>query len=261
MTNKLIRLNRNYGSFVDNEPLSKKIETLEYQRKFAESLNVLYSFLNPLYTKKVSLEEATKHLKDSLVSVHANKDGSNGVLCGNYVVCTYHGLEKIIKPRKELGDLEKLEVIKHTNKLYEFRFVDFDRNNDLALLYINSNGSFCPLKITGISNELEVGRNVIVLAIRPNRRIDKRVGKITHVGVDAEDPITKRIYYNTFITDAYCTAGFSGGIVADLNTSSFLGLIHHRPLDKKYAMGIGIDVITPFLLKASAKEIKRVSKL
>lgn len=251
------------GGFVGGRTsLDERIRNLEGYRRDAEAINALYSFANPHYTEEFNPDEAFRHLTQSIALVKAGKNGSGqeimstGVLIGDYVLCTHHGIEAIVKPGKEIADTEKGEVIIHDNNLYGFRFVDVDKDNDLALLHVSSDGYFSPVKVTGTSDKLKVGREIRVLGTRPDRTIYNQIGKITFVG-DLEDKAKGKYHRNKFVTDAYAKEGFSGGILADPN-GSFLGMIQYKKEPEEHAVGVGWNIISPFLMKVAAKESERI---
>lgn len=248
--------------------LENRIKELEWDRRDAKAINALYSFVNPHYTEEFTPEQAFSHLKDSLVIVHAGKNEagepilSTGVLIGDYVLCTHHGIESLLKHGKEFSDVEKNEMVIHGKILYGFRFVDIDKDNDLALLNllnISSNEYFAPATIAGTSGELKIGRDIRVLGyIPPDQTVFNQVGKIKSVG-DFKVLSTGVKYPNKFITDAYAKGGFSGGVLADPN-GSFLGIVQFKKEPEEYAGGVGWGIINPFLLKAAAKESERLLK-
>ena len=251
------------GGFVSGRAsLDEKIRDLEGDKRFAEGVNALYSFANPLYTEEFNQDEAFRHLTQSIALVQAGKNEagqdimSTGVLIGDYVLCTHHGIEAIIKPGKEFSDVDKDELVRRGDDTYGFRFVDVDPGNDLALLHISSHGYFSPAKITRTSDELRVRREIRVLGTRPDRTIYNQIGKITHVGA-IKDPITGKTYTNKFVTDAYAKEGLSGSALADPN-GSLLGVVQRKTLPEERAIGVGWDIIRPFLLKAAAKESQRI---
>ena len=181
------------------------------------------------------------------------------MLIGDYVLCTRHGIEAILQTGKEGSDVEKGEMTihLHSNNTYGFRFVDFDEDNDLALLNIYGDGYFAPVKVTGTSDELKVGREIRVLGTKEDHTIYNQVGEVTAINHPVEIKAKGRTYRNKFVADAYAKEGFSGGVLADPN-GSFLGLVQAKTEPEEHTVGVGWNVIGPFLMRAVAKESKKV---
>lgn len=205
-------------------------------------------------------DEAFRHLRESIVAIEGEKGFmGTGALIGDYVLCTHHEIAPMLKEKKEESDTEKGEVVSHRDNRYGFRFVHHDEEADLALLYVRSDGFFMPPKISGISHVLAPDRDIRVLGFQNDRTVYNQKGRITAIDHLTQDVNTKREYKNRFLTDTYAEHGMSGGFLAD-PSGSFLGVITAKSLPKEHAIGVGMEIVTPFLLNAAAKEAQNVLK-
>ena len=249
------------GAVAGREPLIERVKSLESSLEEAEGLGILNLFTDPNYTENIPSDRAFERLEKSIAVVRVGNEWSTGVLIGNYVLCTHHGIESILKGKDGssdiLSDPIKDEVVMNRGETYFFRIAAYSNEDDLALLKTYHRNYMWPAFVSGGNVNLKAGREIRVMASRPDFKRYLQIGRIAQVNATLNDRERKISYQNRWVADTYAKEGMSGGILTE-PSGSFLGLVQGRLTETGHAYGVGWNIIHPFLMKAATLESKRL---